>query len=119
MSNKNQKVRVDEDLLLKLFWDEETIINTLDYDVDDSFKCKVNTICFEILQTKLSKIMEESSKKSWKKKFDDFYSYYQYISHLRFNNRILLDRLKEGKIYYEDDGVTPIKVMESVITNDK
>jgi len=119
MENKNKKVRVDEDLLLKHFWGEETIRGILDYDKNDSFKCKVYTICFRILQTKLSEINKESSKKSWKKKFDDFYNYYQYIGSLSFNNRILLDGLKEGKIYYEDDGITPIKLMESVITNEE
>jgi len=125
MENKNQKVRVDEDLLLKLFWDEENIKSVIDFDNNDTFKCKVYSICFEMLQKKLNELYEVNDKR----KFFQFYNYFQHISQLRYNNRILLDNLKKGKIYYEENDGYPIdeidesktlcKIMESVLTKEK
>ena len=125
MENKNQKVRVDEDLLLKHFWDEENIKSVIDLHKDDTFKCKVYSICFEMLQKKLNELYEVNDKR----KFFQFYNYFQHISHLRFTNRILLDNLKKGKIYYEendgystdeiDESKTRCKIMESVLTKEE
>jgi len=125
MENKNQKVRVDEDLLLKLIWDEENIKSVIDLHEDDTFKCKVYSISFEMLQKKLNELYEVNDKR----KFFQFYNYFQHISQLRYNNRILLDDLKKGKIYYEendgyptdeiDESKTLCKIMESVLTKEK
>lgn len=122
---ENKKVRVDEDLLLKHFWDEENIKSVIDLHKDDTFKCKVYSICFEMLQKKLNELYEVNDKR----KFFQFYNYFQHISHLRFTNRILLDNLKKGKIYYEendgystdeiDESKTRCKIMESVLTKEE
>jgi len=125
MENQNQKVRVDEDLLLKLFWDEENIKGVIDLHKDDTFKCKVYSVCFEMLQKKLNELNEGNDKR----KFFEFSIYFQHISQLRYLNRILLDNLKKGKIYYEendgyptdeiDESKTLCKIMESVLTKEE
>ena len=122
---ENKKVRVDEDLLLKHFWDEENIKSVIDLHKDDTFKCKVYSISFEMLQKKLNELYEVNDKR----KFFEFSIYFQHISQLRYHNRILLDNLKKGKIYYEendgyptdeiDESKTLCKIMESVLTKEE